>query len=260
MNLSNPTDRIPKSSKILIAVCMSGHAGCWRTAVQNIKWFFEYRHLHPIHNLTIEIHYFIHTLNTETDKADIEIEFKPKIIENEEYDNGKFLTEEEAMFYSLEKCLSFKREYELTNSIQYDVVVKSQLDTVYNPSMRFPLDRVLPKFCYTSNISTYPKDFNYFNFDNTIFYGDSATMDLVGDIYNLYLLHRNNPAEETTLDADRLLYYSPGCLLYAHIVDSGIHPECKKNIEYAIVKETAVQEKLSGIQDYAEIKQLWKKI
>lgn len=80
---------------------------------------------------------------------------------------------------------------------------------------KFPLDNVVPRFCYTSNISSCQADFNYFN---------------------------------------PIKHYGSGCLLYSHLVELGIHPEQKKNIEYAIVTKDAHDEKLSGAHDYADVK------
>jgi len=262
MNLSNNSTKFHSTSqKIRMAVCFNGPPGYWRTAVQNARWFFEYRHMHPVYQLPMTVDYFIHTWDMgENIEVGLEEEYKPKAVQQEKLDLDKFPTVRDLVFYSLEKSLLLKREYELTNSIQYDVVISAHLDTVYDPSNKFPLDKVLPKFCYTSNISTCPTELNHLKFDDTIFYGDSATMDLVGDIYSIRrpeIVSMLLDGNQNMCDLNIPSYHSSGCLLYSHLVELGIHPEQKKNIEYAIVGKEAHNEKLSGAHDYVEIRKHW---
>jgi hypothetical protein len=165
------------------------------------------------------------------------------------------------MFYSHARSLMLKRDYEMRNNFQYDLVIKARLDVIYDPQHMFPLGHVWPMVCYTSTpIGKFPNEFNYNNFDDVFFYGDSPTMDLVGDIYDRNR-QRHTPALCAAADAsanlDVTMWYGPGCSLYEHCTDLGIHPEGARVIEYAVVRSTATEENLDGINDYQKIRQKW---
>jgi hypothetical protein len=165
------------------------------------------------------------------------------------------------MFYSHARSLMLKRDYELKNDVRYDIVIKARLDVVYPPSMPFPLQRVWPGVCYTCTpIGKFPSEFNYNNFDDVLFYGDSPTMDLIGDIYfKLRQQHTSTYIDsvEATANLDVTLWYGPGCLIYDHCTDLGIHPDGNRVIEYAVVRSTATDKNLDGIYDYDEIRKKW---
>ena len=85
-------------------------------------------------------------------------------------------------------------------------------------------------------------------------------MDLVGDIYSK--LRQQHTADYVAVQAgttniDVTLWYGPGCLLYDHCTDLGIHPDGSRPIEYAVIRSTAVDENLNGIDDYDKIRKKW---
>jgi hypothetical protein len=277
MNLSNPGVFLHNTDKIRIAVCFSGQSRYWKEAAENIKSFFNHTH-HPEHNLPIEVDYFIHTWNMNTWRMPkqhhqhfknvyhnhgplIEAEFKPKAMEFEHYELGRFIRAWDPMFYSFAKSLMLKREYELQNNFQYDAVVKARLDVVYNPLTKFPLSRVEPKFCYTSNISNFPLEFNYYNFDDVIFYGDSPTMDLVGDLYHTYKVRHTRERLDNSrkqCNLDETSFYGPGALLYDHMTSIGIHPERRPAFDYAVMRSTIVDAKINPMTQFEEVRRLWR--
>jgi hypothetical protein len=268
---------VKKEKLFRIAVCYSGQARHWRTAVENNKRFFEWES-HPETGVKVQVDYFIHTwdkntwrypkkghehfhLEEHTDADDIQSAYNPVAFVCQEFHEEKFYRAWDPMFYSNARSLMLKREHELANDFQYDIVIKARLDVVYPPAYKFPLQRVWPGTCYTCTpISKFPSEFNYNNFDDVLFYGDSPTMDLVGDIYSVNKL-RHTPAYiekvEATKNLDVALWYGPGCLLYDHCTDVGIHPDGNRVIEYAVVRSTAVEAKLDGIYDYDEIRKKW---
>lgn len=268
----------PPENKFRIAVCFSGQPRYWKESAANIKRFFEFHNPHPENGLSIETDYFIHTWDTNTwrlpktdhnvfedvkhsDHEDIKNTYLPKGCIIEEYSKERFIRSWDPMFYSFARSMMLKRDYELKHSFQYDLVVKVRLDVIYNPARQFPLQRVWPGVCYTSTpISKFPSEFNYNNFDDVLFYGDSPTMDLIGDLYNYHDITRpieyqyKNQAE---LNLDPVLYYGPGCLLYKYMTTLSIHPDGSRPFEYAVVRSTAVEAKLDSVYNYDEIRRKW---
>lgn len=263
--------------KFRIAVCLSGQPRHWQPSVENIKRFFEYDRPHPELGIEVETDYFIHTWDTNTwrrpktdhsiyadekhdDGAAIAAAYNPRAIKIDEFDRAKFPRAWDPMFYSFTNSLMLKRIYELENNFQYDIVVKARLDVVYNPALEFPINRVWPGHCYTCTpISKFPSEFNYYNFDDVCFWGNSATMDLVSDIYRTYKILHNpeNIAEnEAGKDLDPSMWYGPGCLIYQHLVNSAIHPDSRA-FDYAVIRQTMVDAKLNTIYDYEQIRKKW---
>jgi len=260
--------------KIRIAVCFSGQSRYWKQSMENIKLFFEHDY-HPVYNLPVEVDYFIHTWNVNTwrfpkthhtvaqneyhnEHLDILESWKPVRMEFEPWIEKKFPRAWDSMFYSFAKSLMLKREYELQNNFQYDVVVKARLDVVFDPRSKFPLIQVEPKTCYSTQINAFPLEFNYNNFDDVMFFGSSPTMDLVGDLYHSYKpLHKQKNIEENikNLNLDPTSYYGPGTLLYDHMVNLGIHPERVHHIGYAVMRNTCIH--YNAITEYDELRATW---
>jgi hypothetical protein len=262
-----------------IAVCLSGQARHWRSAADNIKQFFSSpNRLHPETGLPVAVDFFIHTWDTNTwrkpktdhndfvmekhgDRDDIIATFNPVGFEQEEFKLEQHPRAWDPLFHSFAKSLMLKREHELANQFEYDLVVKARLDVIYSPATWFPLMRTRPGICYTCTFtSKFATEFNYNNFDDVLFYGDSPTMDLVGDISATYkILHAPElvAIENSSLDLDPTMWYGPGCLLYEHMTNLSIHPDSSRGFEYAVVRSTAVDARLDGIKDYEQIRKKW---
>ena len=268
----------PPDVKFRIAVCFSGQARYWKESSANIKRFFEFKHHHPETGLEVETDYFIHTWDTNTwrlpktdhkvfedvkhDDGDaIRDAYMPKDIIIEEYTKDRFIRSWDPMFYSFARSLMLKRDYELTHSFQYDLVIKARMDVIYNPAMQFPLQRVWPGVCYTSTpVSKFASEFNYNNFDDVLFYGDSPTMDLISDLYDTHNVEKPMTYQiknQDGLNLDPTLWYGPGCLLYKYMTKLGIHPEGSRPFDYAVMRSTAVDAKLDSVYNYNEIRSKW---
>lgn len=281
MSLSNniAADIVTRNDLYRIAVCFSGQPRYWRTAEQNIKQFFNPPgRRHPDTGQPLQVDFFIHTWNINTwrkpktdhsiyeevehsDREDLIKAFNPVAFQQENFDRQKYPRSWDPMFYSLSKSLLLKREHELNNDFEYDLVIKARLDVIYPPHIHFPLMRIWPGVCYTiTPISKFPSEFNYNNFDDVLFYGDSKTMDLVGDLYATYkTLHTPEAIDknEASFNLDTTLWYGPGCLLYEHLTNLSIHPDGSRGFEYAVVRSTAVDDNLDGINDYDKIRKKW---
>ena len=130
-----------------IAVCLSGQLRQWEIAKENQKWFWS--------TSGHEVDYFIHTWSYSGDRAGVTHEYEWRDISKEEYkdicdyyevkDGIYDTTPQEwfydndhwsALFYSLSQSVMLKRKYEIENNFEYDVVIKSRPDIVFNPSKR----------------------------------------------------------------------------------------------------------------------------
>ena len=164
------------------------------------------------------------------------------------------------MFYSFAESLMLKRNYEIENHFEYDLVIKARLDVIYTPNLKFPLMTINPGVCYSSKpISKFPTEFNGNNFDDVIYYGDSRTMDLVGSLFDTYrVLH--NPThlanQQQSENLDPTIYYGPGCLLYDHCMKLNIATDGSRIFDYVVVRATAAERGLHSIKDFEEIRRL----
>lgn len=279
-----------KFSKFRIAVCLSGQPRYWNIAAENIKNYFNFD-INPHTGLEAETDYFIHTWDTNTwrkpkehhhifenvkhnDKDKIIEAFNPIRFEQEEFIAENFHRAWDPMFYSHVKSLMLKRNYELDFDFEYDLVIKARLDVVYDPDTKFPIQPLYPSLtCYSSNISKFPSEFNSNNFDDVIFWGNSPTMDLVGDQYHSFILDNGKiptaygitpvlsgpPGSTATFypeDLNVTTFLGPGTLLYDHMKKLEVRME-KIGIAYAVVRSTAVDANLDPMKDYAEVRRKW---
>jgi hypothetical protein len=261
-----------------IAVCLSGQPRWWRHCVENIKQFFSPPN-DPHTSHPVQTDYFIHTWNTNTwrfskqphqyfrnelhnDYEEIKERFNPIAIKQSVWKEGMFNGRAwDPMWYSFANSIALKKQYEIENNFVYDLVIKARLDVVYNPKKHFPIHYMLSKYCYTSNMITeFPMEYNYFNFDDVIFYGRSNTMDVAG---NIFKNHKVKYTQEYINQRDlsynlhpAASWYGPGTSMYYHLMEYAIHPTCASPFEYTVMRETIVKENLNTMTDYEKIHQL----
>ena len=123
-----------------IAICMSGQLRQWEMAKENQKWFWE-----TSKGLGVtQIDYFIHTWNYSGDREGVSQPYITRDVSQEEFDNvvdwykpKKYFLDDKkqnyfyesdhwsSLFYSMAQSIMLKREYEIENDFEYDVVIKS---------------------------------------------------------------------------------------------------------------------------------------
>ena len=253
----------------------------WEWSLKNIKNYFEDTDSICHFKGKIEVDYFMHCWDTNTWRHPHRPrEFKPhnhkhsdyeKIVNAynmksamlEEYNDDDFILAWDPLFYSFAKSVALKRQYELDNDFEYDLVIKARLDTVYNPEYKFPYANqyVNQRTVYAPlEIMQFPSEFNYWNFDDVIFYGHSNTMDIVADIYkSSKTIYTDKYVNEYTARSDRALgfnFYGPGCMLYDHIIRSGLRADYPRHqpILYKVSRMT--MRHLDALTDWNDVSNL----
>lgn len=259
-----------------VALCFSGQSRTWKFCVNNIKNFFK-SNAHPELGTPVQYDIFIHTWdvnyfrkNTKSwdsdidpftlqDQEDMRLLYNPIHMEVENFDSFKQSLNQflawDPFFYSFMKSVHFKRQYELANDFEYDLVIKVRPDTIYNPRSAFIFHKAEPMIGYSCTpVSKMIPEFHYNNFDDVLFYADSKTMDLIAHTYRIHKVKR---LREQTLreqfNQDPEFFYGPGCLLYKTMVDMSIHPYCFNSYPWYVVRRNVEESKLDAIADWDRV-------
>lgn len=261
-----------------VAVCFSGQARTWKYTLPNIQKFLS-SSIHPESGQSVQFDYFIHTWNvshyrhdantwdfdveelTLNDQLEIKSSYNPKYMEVGNFDkfketHGSYKTFD-PMFYSFMKSIHFKRNYELENDIEYDMVIKIRFDMIYDPRDPFFLHKIEPMIAYSCiPVGKFISEFHYNNFDDVLYYSDSKTMDLIAHTYRITHQKRINSTDINNLDPS--FYYGPGCLLYDTMIGMSIHPYCIRPTPWYVVRKTVVESGLDPISysDWESLKKL----
>lgn len=244
------TDNI--QHKFKIAICLSGHSKHWNATAENIKNYFNFENNTDL-GIDIETDYFIHTWDTLCLEENVKHNNRNKIIETfnpikfeqEEFIKENFNRVWEHLSYGHSKCLMLKRNHELDLDFEYNLVIRIKFDVIYDESTKFPLQKIYPSMtCYTSSICKIPKEFNSNSFDNNIFWGNSLTMDLVGDHYYSFLLDNGKTPTEHMIysmeyineDLNISEFLGLSSLLYEHMQKIGIRPD-QIGISYNVISD-----------------------
>lgn len=274
-----------------VAICFSGQLRTCKHAAKNILSFFTPPNGCTIFDRPVRTDYFMHTWNKNTwrfhkrdhnefqiidiDDHDIDYMRKTfnlkdfKVGDFEKYPNSAFSFD--PLFYSFDQSMILKRDYELDNGFEYDLVIKIRPDIVYDISEqpKFLFEQAIePGKVYTSHIFLFPSEFLRPNFDDVIFFGDSPTMDLVSTLWKNTVIERselgiNNPLHPDCTDPDILTYLGPGTLLHRHITNTGLCYNASAPftlrglpIKYSVLRRTATELNLDSVDDISQIFQI----
>lgn len=250
-----------------IAVCLSGQSRTWKIAYKNILHFFNYSRI----NENVEVDYFIHTWHNNSwrkkdapqwetwdapvdDVQEIASVYNPKYFEVETFNKEKHPMAWDGLFYSFMKTIHNKKRYELQNNFKYDVVVKSRMDVIFDPEKIFNFN-VTPLTMYSTHpVTKMLREFNGNNFSDVMFYGDSNTMDIVGNTYRYSKIkysekHRQHNTDNNIIDY--FAHYGPGVTLFEYMTQHNIYPTCNDIYQYAVVRNEC--EGLDSINDAQKI-------
>jgi len=214
-----------------IAVCLSGQLRGWEIAYKNQQWFWN--------TSDAEVDYFIHTWDYSADRTAVSKPYIDRTIDKKEFDNicklydvkkGIFDTKKQeeffdndhwlSLFYSLSQSLMLKREYEIENNFQYDVVVKSRPDVVFNPTTTFSWPRLWNNTIFTTHGGPMSMEFNMYNFNDCVFLGNSYTMDLLVNLY----FYRKHKIRKSNTKVRNFHPIGPGTLMHDYFREYGITP------------------------------------
>ena len=213
-----------------IAICMSGQLRNWDIAKDNQKWFWET-------SGATQIDYFIHTWNYSGDRKGVSQEYEWRNVNKWEfnrivkhydakksifdrkpqsyfYDNDHWL----CLFYSLAQSIILKRQYEIDNNFEYDLVIKSRPDVAFDPKYHFSWEQLENNLLYTTHGGIMEHEFGMFNVNDCVFYSNSYTMDLVMQMY----FYRLKVINENCKDTIFALPIGPGVLMQEYFRDYGI--------------------------------------
>ena len=214
-----------------IAVCMSGQLRQWEIAKENQKWFWE--------TSGVKIDYFIHTWDYSGDREGVSqpyitrdvsqdefnkvVEwYKPKkyIFDNKKQDFFYANDHWSSLFYSLAQSIMLKREYEIENDFEYDLVIKTRPDVVFDPRYHFSWELLEHNVLFATQGGIMEHEFHMYNINDMIFYGTSYTMDLVSQMY----FYRQKMLDERNMFEDKLWTgpIGPGVLMQEYFRDYGI--------------------------------------
>ena len=215
-----------------IAVCLSGQLRNWELGWSNQKWFWS-----TANNKNVQVDYFAHTWSYSTDRTGVSQPYENRDVSVEEFRRfSSFFTTKKSLlestpqntfynndhwtglFYSFVKSVMLKREYELEHGFEYDVVVKSRPDVVFNPKLLCWLpDKLDNSVIFTTHGGLMEMEFNMQNFNDCVFLSNSYTMDLLINLVHYRQRKIRHPEENVHP-------LGPGVLMHEYFRDYGITP------------------------------------
>lgn len=136
-----------------------------------------------------------------------------------------------SQFFSLYYAANLKRQYEIENGFEYDVVFRMRSDLYFMENLNMP-DRVLPN-CVYSKSNGYMDSFETFMIGDTFYFSDSYTYDQVSEfIHALYFIDGNHVAPP------HIPCPPPETALYPYLCASGIkNISCPQDIKILRTQE-----------------------
>jgi len=217
-----------------IAVCISGQLRNWRLGFENQQWFWK-----TANRDIVEVDYFAHTWTSSMDREGVSqsyierevdqkefLEFcnnfnvKKAILDSKEQKSFYGNDHWSGLFYSFAKSILLKREYELKNNFEYDIVVKSRPDVVFNPDRTFFIPSLPNNSIYTTHGGPMKMEFYMYNFNDCVFFSNSYTMDLLLNI----LPYRKKGIIDSDEQLKNIHPLGPGALLHDYFREYGITP------------------------------------
>jgi len=231
-----------------IAVCLSGQLRNWKIGRDNQKWFWTTPNYEEV-----EVDYFVHTWDYSMDRVGVSQPYVEREITQEEFkefteffDTKKSKMESlrttdfyhndhwSSLFYSFAQSVMMKREYELENNFEYDLVIKSRPDVCFNPRHFCSLPSVISNnVLYTTHGGEMSMEFNMYNFNDCVFYGNSYTMDLLPNLY----FYRQYGIHEDLGHGINIHPLGPGTLMHNYYRDNGITPIFKTGWSETLIKD-----------------------
>jgi len=229
-----------------IAICMSGQLRQWEMAKVNQKWFWETSGVE-------QIDYFIHTWDYSGDREGVSQPYIMRDVSREEFDKlvdwykpkGCMFDDRKqdffyandhwsSLFYSLSQSILMKREYEIENDFEYDLVIKTRPDVVFDPNYHFSWEHLEDNLFYTTHGGIMAHEFGMYNVNDCVFYSNSYTMDLVMEMY----FYRQRMIDGRDIVKSKLFTGSmgPGVLMQEFFREHGISSQSIQPNRYTFIE------------------------
>lgn len=253
-----------------VAVCISGQLRNWQLAYQNHMWFWT-----SINRPNIEVDYFVHTWDYSLDRTASSKPYEERKVTSEEFEQflgiyqpKKYIIDSKrqedfygndhwsGLFYSFVKSINLKREYELENNFNYDIVIKSRPDVVFHPRQHCHIPKLENGAVHTTHGGLMPMECNMYNFDDCVFVSNSYTMDLLVNLY----LYRQYKLRQTQAGVGNIHLFGPGTLMMEYFRDYGITPLFGLLEWFEILIKAGCPENLDLLNhdDFNQMQQYWK--
>ena len=252
-----------------IAVCISGQLRQWQMAVDNQKWFWSTANL-P----NVEVDYFAHTWTYSWDRTGCSQQYNSRNIDEAELNEFKQAYELKgfkvdsksqqefrgndhwsSLFYSMAVSLNLKREYELENNFEYDVVVKSRPDVLFRPDGTLNIPKLVNNCIYVNPGGIMVNEFNMYNLNDIVFLGNSYSMDLLP---NLYFARQNAINDHNIQNVKNVHPIGPGVFMHEYFRDYGITPIFENSFSQILLKEGCPQDlDLFNLEDFDKMTEYW---
>lgn len=227
-----------------IAVCISGQLRNWEISYKNQIWFWKKN--------GYDVDYFIHTWNYSSDRNGMSKPHIERVVDDSEYQRfievykpKKHIFDDKhqthfygndhwsSLFYSFSQSILLKREYELENDFEYDVVIKSRPDVVFNPHSNYEVGSLWNNVLYSTHGGIMEQEFNMFNINDCVFLANSYTMDLLMNVY----FYRQQKINENLPNYKNYHIMGPGVLLHEFCRDYGITPQVFIGFSETLIKD-----------------------
>jgi hypothetical protein len=132
--------------------------------------------------------------------------------------------------YSVMIANEMKKQYEIQNDFRYDVVIKTDFSSnLYNDNY-FPISFIAPRTIYSTNRYTKPYivNFDHPTVDDTLYWGDSQSMDIATNLYRHYkfsCLDRDIKLQSGINEDPEDTYFERTALLYKRLITHNIAHE-----------------------------------
>lgn len=179
-----------KHSKV--AICLSGELRTFNVALPLL--------LNDFFN-SVQADVFCHTWNqtSEHKHTDFELSHLQELVHNSRHNLVQLKVDAPinhsgpfgSMLYSIQQSNWMKRQHEIKENINYDLVIKSRYDMLVRPGTNFDASNIDDRTLYYSlgNRGLVHTDVGKHGLSDIIFWGDSPTMDIACDTYRYYNWH-----------------------------------------------------------------------
>lgn len=224
-----------------IAVCFSGHIRNWEMACSNQKNHWKNCFINGSGE-NVEIDYFFHTWDESSERPTRKSNYIKRILEKEEIDKlletykpKKYIIDSKksdsfmhkdyqlGIFYGFQQSMKLKREYEIENGFEYDIVVKSRFDLVFHPAhhdKKIYLLNKIPMEIMSTFKGMMRDEYCLVNFNDIIFYGSSFVMDLATNLYFFKMHQFQNKTNISNYEWG----FGPGVIMNLFFEEYGIQP------------------------------------